>query len=833
MPPKPKSAKGTNAKPSASRDLISLGSRHLTGKRGKRDDDALSKERPTTTRALVLRNGKNGARGTGEVMLVSRLTGREKLDLLAEDLVQRSKQAVMAPFRLETCLKIAESQFSSYLDDITSLKDPDLFHSIIEAELKARTLTSKNPEEMTRDPAFIASTIAIRIHNAYLLTSAWKIVADNLFDLQLTGVSDDTVVYKLQDEEFRSQYLVLYDMVNVIMTLCQHKFAVLAATSPHYARYFKEKEGTSELEFDRAGLKDACRSFLDSIIIELCFPRAPYPKAILYQILHDAVEEAPKEAKRFPQSMWDSVGDLSEIVRLQDMLEAPLLGPNEKTWKSTNRTMPKAYQQWANAEIMSDKASDKWNTLEPLVHPLSKLQNTTALRNMWMQIQQNYMLVCNKDPDGIWGLTDALLKSTPSWHSFLLPNILEESDEESDRMLKLTDKKKKVLAITDGANSDDSMPPLQDVSESDESDTDWSETDEDDDDDEEDDESDYDTDEEDEIREMMREAMDTAVEADFFADGPESENLFNQEDRKGNPFLRLLGSLRGRMFNNSPKLSSRAKPTTKAASKSKGTTRIPTPTAKAPNQKTTMEEVEDEDDVRQGAGSKKKKKKPKKKKPAATESASPKLPTAPAPAPVPSAPPPPAAKQKPHPPPTKLRPNPVASSVYMSTTSIPPVEPTMAQSGHSYAQNMGVKTKVKSRSDQPSLFAKGVLGRLGVGREKSKQEPESKSTRRNWFASMHRKTKDYLHQILNTSEDVTKGSAGMKWDTFVKVMKDMGFTYVPSTAGSSVRFDPPDARDRSISFHKPHPDSFIHPKMLKVFSKKLRKYYGWISEDLD
>ena len=70
-----------------------------------------------------------------------------------------------------------------------------------------------------------------RIHNAYLLASAWKIVADNLFDLQLTGVSDDTVVYKLRDEEFRSQYLVLYDMVNMLVNLCQHKFSVLAATS--------------------------------------------------------------------------------------------------------------------------------------------------------------------------------------------------------------------------------------------------------------------------------------------------------------------------------------------------------------------------------------------------------------------------------------------------------------------------------------------------------------------------------------------------------------------------------------------------------------------------
>ncbi len=85
MPPKTKPAdsKATNTKTSASRDLISLGSRDLTEKRGKRGDDALAKERPTTTRALVLRNGKTGARGTGEVIAVSRLTGREKLDLLA------------------------------------------------------------------------------------------------------------------------------------------------------------------------------------------------------------------------------------------------------------------------------------------------------------------------------------------------------------------------------------------------------------------------------------------------------------------------------------------------------------------------------------------------------------------------------------------------------------------------------------------------------------------------------------------------------------------------------------------------------------------------------
>lgn len=40
-------------------------------------------QKPTTSKALVLRNGKHGSQGTGELMLLGRMTGREKLDLLA------------------------------------------------------------------------------------------------------------------------------------------------------------------------------------------------------------------------------------------------------------------------------------------------------------------------------------------------------------------------------------------------------------------------------------------------------------------------------------------------------------------------------------------------------------------------------------------------------------------------------------------------------------------------------------------------------------------------------------------------------------------------------
>jgi hypothetical protein len=119
--------------PSASKDLVHVGPRAVTAKRhgAKRDEHG---DKPLTARALVLRNGKHGARGTGEVMLITKISGREKLDLLAgesrkpcffltsysqpcnkEDLVEKSKKAVLEPFRIDKCVKIAESQLHGRL----------------------------------------------------------------------------------------------------------------------------------------------------------------------------------------------------------------------------------------------------------------------------------------------------------------------------------------------------------------------------------------------------------------------------------------------------------------------------------------------------------------------------------------------------------------------------------------------------------------------------------------------------------------------------------------------------------------------------------------------
>lgn len=179
----------------------------------------------------------------------------------------------------------------------------------------------------------------------------------------------------------------------------------------------------------------------------------------------------------------------------------------------------------------------------------------------------------------------------------------------------------------------------------------------------------------------------------------------------------------------------------------------------------------------------------------------------------------------------------------MSTTSLAtPVEPTTAQSAHSYLRTLEerekVKEKIKSRPDHASLFSnpekekKGFFSKLGAGlKGKGKDDATPKNPKYTWFSKLSKKATGYMHQLLATAEDTTQGIAPMKWENFLKLMREMGFEYDPSTAGSSVRFDPPNKNDPPITFHKPHPDPTLKPKMLKKFAKRLKKKYGWTEED--
>ena len=55
----------------------------------------------------------------------------------------------------------------------------------------------------------------------------------------------------------------------------------------------------------------------------------------------------------------------------------------------------------------------------------------------------------------------------------------------------------------------------------------------------------------------------------------------------------------------------------------------------------------------------------------------------------------------------------------------------------------------------------------------------------------------------------------------------MKFT-VHESAGSAVRFDPPDPSLRPITIHKPHPGSTMRPDVVYGIRRRLRNYYGWV-----
>ena len=79
------------------------------------------------------------------------------------------------------------------------------------------------------------------------------------------------------------------------------------AVTEHYAQYFKTtvdpETKEEEYEFDWGALKAVHKSFLDSIIVELCLPSSPIPKLILYQLLGRSMEESPKDRKNFSQAV--------------------------------------------------------------------------------------------------------------------------------------------------------------------------------------------------------------------------------------------------------------------------------------------------------------------------------------------------------------------------------------------------------------------------------------------------------------------------------------------------------------------------------------------------
>lgn len=172
---------------------------------------------------------------------------------------------------------------------------------------------------------------------------------------------------------------------------------------------------------------------------------------------------------------------------------------------------------------------------------------------------QNCRHVCGKSLDALWQLEKAHTR-VPQWHARMDPKVKKQTEagydsDEPPNLVPFKNKNKsgpgarRAITHDDGNDTDGSMPSLQTVSDSDDEDGDEFESEEESgvEDDSEASDSEYDTDDEDQLREMFREAMDTAAATPDFFDPRAAASEFDTlaADRKGNPFIKMLGNLRG------------------------------------------------------------------------------------------------------------------------------------------------------------------------------------------------------------------------------------------------------------------------------------------------
>ena len=73
-----------------------------------------------------------------------------------------------------------------------------------------------------------------------MLASAWNIVSVTLNGFAMDGLADTNIKKMLMDDkDIRQRYLVLYDMVNILVNMCQDKFSVLATAARAFTVPYK------------------------------------------------------------------------------------------------------------------------------------------------------------------------------------------------------------------------------------------------------------------------------------------------------------------------------------------------------------------------------------------------------------------------------------------------------------------------------------------------------------------------------------------------------------------------------------------------------------------
>ena len=149
------------------------------------------------------------------------------------------------------------------------------------------------------------------------------------------------------------------------------------------------------------------------------------------------------------------------------------------------------------------------------------------------------------DIDTLWDINARFKEQTPQFHGYYIPGADEEPEKVPGAFPSRPSRPVHPGVRADD-DSDDDMPDLQSVSHSStdddrDSDSEWGSEDD------HWDEDDWDTEDEEGVNEYIREMMDVGLEHPDFLDPRTPIPEFDKyaDERKDNPFLKLLGSLRG------------------------------------------------------------------------------------------------------------------------------------------------------------------------------------------------------------------------------------------------------------------------------------------------
>ncbi|CAE6418073.1 unnamed protein product, partial [Rhizoctonia solani] len=366
------------------------------------------------SKALILRAPDDG-RDDRQALVLYRRRGAQ--EMLRQLVAWHKSSALLPPFRMDELIRIADSQFMASLRDLQNLQDPlYFFDDIMETIEHTREYVlfqEHGGNDPLQNPQFVTSTIAIRIHNAYFRTAAWKYVRDHAKLLKDDlGLDDTNVFAQLKSNGAMSAaYLAIYEMLKHLEASSQKELGLLAASTKHYMQHIKD--GPNGLVWDPAGGLKLHKSLVDTIIMEIIFPQARYELSILMLCLRDAIAlGSDKKTDRFDQQVFDAIGDLSVALQLIDMMETPISGTEAKAWRAeqTSNITDAFTGVWKS----SASAASHVAGIAQYVIPLTKTKTPATLEKMWDTINQTYVARAGMDIDILWGLEDSM-NPEPQW----------------------------------------------------------------------------------------------------------------------------------------------------------------------------------------------------------------------------------------------------------------------------------------------------------------------------------------------------------------------------------------------------------------------------------